>query len=243
MKDDRRYNVRMTELDGDEALVLIFACIASLIFLGRWYAALFSVSQLVKNRSSRLILALAPLVAGAGILATIELGADPAVLANNAYVVLFGALGVAWCGTAVRLLPLVGLSARDDVLETSNLGAAVAVAGVFLGVGACYAGANIGVGPTIWTTIIPAFEVTLAFFAMLALLEATTHISVRIASDRELSAGVRLAVFAVIIGLILGRSAAGDYESDAATVRDIALSGWPALAVTALAIGVERARR
>src|SRR6185436_3729903 len=141
--------------------------------------------RLVKNRSSRWILALAPLVSGAGILLTIERAADPAVLANNAYVVLFVALGVAWCGTAVRLLPLVGLSARDDALETSNLGAAVAIAGVFLGVGACYAGANIGVGPTIWTTIIPAFEVTVVFFALFALFEATTHIAERIASDRD----------------------------------------------------------
>jgi hypothetical protein len=63
------------------------------------------------------------------------------------YVLLYFFLGAMWVSVVVRILPFVGLSARDDVVERGNSSAARAIAGAILAITLCFAGGNIGNGP------------------------------------------------------------------------------------------------
>ena len=57
---------------------------------------------------------------------------------------------------------------------------------------------------------------------------------------RDEATGLRAAGFLIGTGLIMGRAAAGDWVSAEATVREFAKVGWPALALTAGAAGLDR---
>ena len=148
-------------------------------------------------------------------------------------------VAAAWLLLTALLFPWLGLAISDDVIERRNPGALVALCGALLGVALIYAGGNLGEGPSNWENIFSAGLGTVGFFGSWFLLEWTGHFSRAIAEERDLASGVRICGFFLALGLILGRSVAGDWHSTSATFRDFVTDGWPAGAIVVLAAIIE----
>src|SRR6185295_19171307 len=104
---------------------------------------------------------------------------------------LFLAGGGLWLRITGQAMPLLGISPIDDAIERSNPAAAAAVCGGLLGSSVVYAGANVGSGATIETTLVPALAATALWFALWALVELISSPAEAITIDRDLAAGVR----------------------------------------------------
>lgn len=159
---------------------------------------------------------------------------------DSRYLLLFMVIGAAWLFSAVWLTPFFGFSVRDDAIERKNVAAATASAGGMGGLFACFAFANFGEGPTIWTTIGPAALATAVFLALWLAVELPSRISEAIAIDRDASSGLRLAGFLLAAGLILGRAVAGDWQSAGETLADFTGQSWPAALLAASLILLQR---
>jgi uncharacterized membrane protein YjfL (UPF0719 family) len=169
------------------------------------------------------------------VLAILQTWADPVYVVGHAdYVLLFLAGGATWIFLVTRCLAVVGLSARDDAIERNNPAAVAAVCGAFIGVSLAYAGSNIGNGPTIWTTLVPALAAAASLLALWCVAEVLGPASDAITIDRDLATGIRVAAFAVAAGAVLGRAMAGDWHSWNDTFGGFVLLGWPAVAIALL---------
>jgi hypothetical protein len=227
-------------MSGDEVLVLLFSLAATAMGWLRWNWSLALVSPLLCGWGQRTVLFLLP-VACAGLLFAVLRGlAADDVRGDGRYLVMYQALGAAWVLGAASLLPALGYSARDDVLERRNGAALFAICGALLGLTLCFAGGNIGNGPGWWVVVFAAAISTGAFFVLWACFEWLARPSEAITYNRDRAAGLRLAGFLVALGVILGRAVAGDWISVEATLRDFALRGWPAIPLLAAGVLIER---
>jgi uncharacterized membrane protein YjfL (UPF0719 family) len=222
------------DFSGDEVLFFAVAGVVALITTVRWY---YFVARAKSFRPSpiRIILAIVPLILVIALLVVLAKLADPVYVAGKLdYTLLFTAGGIAWMFLAVSAFALLGVNVRDDALERTNLAAALSVAGGMIGVMLAYAGSNIGNGPTIWTTLLPAFVAALALLAAWGALEMLTDTAEAITVERDAATGVRVGAFLACAGLILGRSMAGDFDVQAGysgTFGDFVLLGWPVAAL------------
>src|SRR4051794_19947603 len=91
---------------------------------------------------------------------------SPDVRTSFQYILLYWCLGLAWIRCALWAIPYFGISLRDDVVERSNPGAVYAMAGAVIGLMFCYAGGNIGQGPSWIVVVISAGLATFAFFTL-----------------------------------------------------------------------------
>jgi uncharacterized membrane protein YjfL (UPF0719 family) len=228
-------------MSGDEVAVLVVSSVMALYGWVVWYTRPLGVQQLGAAARGRGLLFTAPLVC-AGILALVLVTlAASDVRDAPRYIALYMVIGAAWIVGAARSLPLVGISARDDVAERRNPAAAVAIAGALVGITLCFAGGNIGNGPGWWVVLFSAGVATGALLLLGILLEMLTGISDSVTIDRDVAAGVRLGAFFVASGLVLGRAVAGDWISSGDTVRDFARTAWPAVLLLGAAVLMERA--
>ncbi len=185
---------------------------------------------------------LAPLLAALGILAVLRTLASADVRDEPVYLGLYLIMGVAWVGVGLACLPLCGFSARDDVGERGNPAATPVMAGAALGLGACYAGANIGDGPGWWCVVWAGGLGTACWFAALAVVARYGQLAETVTVDRDPAAGMRLGGFLVCAGILCGRGAAGDWTSGAQTVVEFR-SAWPLIALVVVALAGERCLR
>jgi len=228
-------------LSEDEALVVVVSILLALVTWIWWYWELASGPKFQLERTAGRALGLVPPLALVVLYAILRSWASFDVQNSAEYLFQYMVLGAAWLGVALRFLPWLGISARDDVAERGNPAAAVALVGALLGITLCYAGGNVGDGPGWWVVVFSSGLATVAFFLAWAVLESASHASDAVTIDRDVAAGIRHAAFCVGEGAILARGVAGDWRSAGATLRDLAAHGWPALVVLGLAILLERA--
>jgi hypothetical protein len=185
----------------------------------------------------RCALSITPIICLCGLWFVLAHWADPKyVVGQLDYQLLFATGGMMWMWLVAWLGPWFGLSVLDDALDRANPAAASVACGAVLGAMAIYAGSNVGSGPTIWTTIAPAFAATGAWLALWFAVELVTHLSESIAIDRDLAAGLRHAGFLLATGLILGRATAGDWTSWNSTFSEMLHIGWPVILLGAVAV-------
>jgi uncharacterized membrane protein YjfL (UPF0719 family) len=225
------------EMGDDEVCFFIVSAIVAIIGLSIWYIRLHSTALLGRRPPFLLLLSITPPLCFIILYIVLITWSDPVVRNDSRYIGLFLAGGAAWLSLFTALMPVLGISLPIDVLSQRNPAAAIATAGTLIGVIITYSLANIGEGPTIWTTIGPAMLATLALLVLWMILEMIGQVSEAITIDRDVASGLRLAGFVIATGLILGRAVAGDYESGEATIRDFAVQGWPAL-LLCMAAGV-----
>src|SRR5437660_1146041 len=158
----------------------------------------------------------------------------------NAGEVLFLTFGGAvWLTVATKLFPWLGLSFRDDAVERRNIAALAALCGAVTAVAIIYAGGSLGEGPSFMNNFFSATVGTAGWFALWILLESGARVSRSVAEERNLASGLRLGGFLLAIGLMLGRAAAGNWHSEAATIQGIIHDGWPAAVLWGIALLVE----
>ncbi|MBI5529737.1 MAG: hypothetical protein HY897_25710 [Deltaproteobacteria bacterium] len=207
---------------------------------GRWYFFVFSVSPLASSHAKRLpIYAAPPLCAGITYL-VLRFFASADVRNDPVYLLFYLAMGSAWLGAAATALPLVGLSARDDVAERGNPAAGTAIAGAMLGLTLCFVGGNIGNGPGWWVVAFSSGLATGLWAILAATVEQFGRSNETVTVERSTAAGVRAAGLYVAWGVILGRSVAGDWHSAGQTVADFARLGWPCAPMALVAIPANR---
>lgn len=223
------------DFSDDETFFFFAAAIGALAGFVAWYLPLTRV-RAVGSESCKLTLALTPPACLAALLLVLQRWADPQyVVGKLDYTLLFTAGGAAWMWACGLITSFFGVSRRDDALERSNRAAAIAIAGLLGAVMSIYAWSNVGAGPTIWTTLFPAFVATAALFVLWAIVETFTHLSDAITIDRDVASGLRLAGWLIATSLILGRGMAGDWTNWQGTFDEFYRIAWPAVP---LAIGM-----
>jgi uncharacterized membrane protein YjfL (UPF0719 family) len=230
-------------MGDDEVLAMGVAGAFALFTLWPFYRALAGSSALYRNAHEVRLLGFAPPVALAPLLVVLVKFADPVVRGSVGYILLFVLAGAAVSALTLRLLPVFGLSWRDDVVETRNPAATTAVCGALFGVSLVFSGSNIGDGPTIWTTLGPATLALGIFFAAWWTLERVSHPSEAVALDRDAAAGARLAGFFVAAGAILGHAAAGDWVSTADAASGLVRGAAAVLVLVGVAALADRKMR
>lgn len=223
-------------MDGDEVFALLAAAVLAIAAAIRWYGPLVRLPRFGSSRGRRAVLALTPILLIVMLQMSLRRWAAHEVREDPQYDILFLVAGAAWLGLTSWALPLVGFSARDDVMESRNRAALLAVCAALAGSTFCYIGGNIGEGPTIWTTFGPAALATVSLFALWLILEFIGSPRIAITIERDPAAAWRLAGFLVACGLILGRAVAGDWQSWDDTLSDFAHQAWPAGLVLLMAL-------
>jgi hypothetical protein len=227
------------DFGGDEWMFFVLAAIATAVGGYLFYVPLDSVPVMRGSLARRFVLGSLPLVALVPTLIVLVRWADAKQVRGHAdYTILFMLGGSAWVLVSCRLTQVLGISIRDDAIERDNPAALVAACGIILGVGLVYAGSNIGAGPSIWTTILPAFVATIALLSMTLLIELSGgSVADDITIDRDVASGLRVAGAVLGCAMILGRAAAGVWVSWEQTWTDFGLHGWPVV-ILALAAGL-----
>lgn len=232
-------------MDPDELLVFVASLVITARAGFRWYWRLANAGPpySVATPSVRVMLGVLPIALLVGMACVLRAGAAREVREDTIYVWLFLALGAAWLALAWKVTAWLGIDVGDDALERNNSAACVATCGVLVSSMTIYGFANIGEGPTIWTTIGPATLGAGAAVVLMATYQSVSGAADAITIDRDLASGIRFAGVALGGGLILGRPLAGDYVSVADTLREFFCQAWPALALVGLATLVERRLR
>lgn len=230
-------------MDGDELLALLISLAIAAVGAVRWYASLIRVTTFASPARHRLALGVFPLLCILFVYEVLACCAAREVRQDATYQGLFLIGGAAWLSLATLGLRAIDIHPRDDAIETRNPAAVMAVCGMWLGATLCYTGANIGEGPTVWTTYAPAAAATLALFVSLLFLQFSTRISEAITVDRDIASSIRLVGFLVAAGMVLGRAAAGDFHSWDATWRDFIDDGWPVVPLLAVAVLLQQLLR
>lgn len=230
-------------MSGDEVFVLLLSGGVAYWSWVAWYIAAASVLRLGARQTGKPVVWLWPLLCMATLFAILKTAASFDVRNDGLYLTFYMVMGAGWIGAITKLLPVVGLSAREDVLERANPAAAPAIAGALLGFTFCFAGGNIGDGPGWWVVVFSAGLATLTLGVLLLFLDRLTGIADTVTIERDTSAGVRLGGLMIATGLILGRAVAGDWISGSATLFDLVRFGWPALVIFTLAALIERQAR
>jgi hypothetical protein len=219
-------------------LALLVACSAAAIAAVGWYCTIVQVTTLGGGVPTRAALGAVPFACLALVFVVLRKWSDPQVQASFGLTLLFLPSAVVWMAAAGLLMRLLGVSIIDDAVERRNPAAAVVAAGTFVGVTLCFAGGNIGPGPTVWTTFGPAAMAAGALLLLWLLVELASGVSEAVTIDRDLASGVRLGAMLAACGLVLGRAVAGRWESAEDTFDDFVRDGWPAATVAFAAAAV-----
>ena len=231
------------EFSGDESFLFVVSSLFGFIPAFFYYRQLIRAPGLGFPRGQRLTLALVP-PAGLGIVLVVLLCFSAReVRSSGMYILLFLTVGLAWMMLSGAVFDCLGLSSTRDAIEQRNPAAIIAFSGATFAVSLTYAGGNIGEGATVNTTIFASLLATAGLFLLWLLLELASDISLAIVEHRDIATGCRFAGFLVAAGLMLGRAVAGDWHSTAATVKDFAWDGWPAVVLAVIAAGAERKLR
>lgn len=136
------------------------------------------------------------------------------------YLFMYSMLGLAWLRMAELFFAYAGVSARNDVVERGNDAATIALSGALLAVTCCFAGGNVGNGPGWWVVLFSAALAAAGLMLAWQMYALLTKGGDAVTIDRDRASGMRLALFLVACGLVLGRSVAGDWRSAEMTVQD-----------------------
>jgi len=234
------------DFSGDEVVFLLVAAAVALIATIKWYYAI-ARTKILRASSARLLLAIIPPVLLIVLLIVLQTIADPEwVVGRLDYTLLFTAGGIAWMFVAASAFAWLGVSAQDDALERGNVAAGLTIAGGMVGVMLAYAGSNVGNGPTIWTTLLPAFVAAVALLITWGLLESLTDTAEAITVERDAATGIRVGVFLACAGAVFGRAMAGDFDEQAGyagTFADFARLAWPAVALVPVMVVLHHVMR
>jgi uncharacterized membrane protein YjfL (UPF0719 family) len=227
-------------MSGDEIVVLVLATGVAVALWGSWfYQALRVRGPHTSFWARRLVVYLAPALCALLLYWVLRRYASHDVRDSAVYTTFYMIIGAAWVAVTVRVLNLLGLHTRDDILERGNSAAALAIGGGLLGLAFCFAGGNVGDGPGWWVVIFAALLSTTTFFVLWCVLVKLTGITEAITIDRDPASGLRASGYFVANGVILGRAVAGNWISAQTTLEDFVTLGWPALVLTGAAIVLE----
>jgi len=231
----------MFDFSGDEALFLLFSAAMTVGGLFALYAPLLTIPLLGRSSARRLALRVLPLLLLIFTGFVLHRSADPQVARHADYMLLFLLGNTTWLTAVAALLPLAGISIRLDAIDRDNPAAAAIACGALSGASISYALANVAGGPTIWTTVAPAFVATAAWGVIWIMIECIGgDVAEAITIGRDTACGIRSGGVLLANGIILGRAAGGAWISWDQTWSDLASFGWPTVALGLVAAIIQR---
>lgn len=236
----------MFDFSGDEVLFLIVAAVVAVWGLIQWLRLILAQPPLRDKLGGglRMQLAVLPPLCLGFVAVVIWNWADPVAVAGHIdYVILFLAGAGAWFWLTVKGVSALGINFRHDVAANGNSAAAISVGGAALATTLIYTGGNLGAGPTIWTTILPAALGSLTLWLLWFLIETATGVSDAITIDRDRATGFRIAGWAIASAIILGRAVAGDWTGWDSTFDDFIGFAWPSVFLAGAVIAIQRKYR
>lgn len=225
-------------MSEDETVVVVFSSAFSVIFWAWWYGAVLTAksSPVAGRAPARGLLLTIPLLAFIVLFLILQFWSASDVRDDGRYLTMYSLMGLAWCGVASLIPAWLGISFRHDVLVRANHSASWVFSGWILGVMLTFAGANIGDGPGWWVVAFSALlssgMLTLVFSVWEKLADSNDAITI----DRDLPTGLRMFGLFIGCGAVFGVSAAGDWQSADATIRDFLLTAWPAIPIFLIAL-------
>lgn len=223
-----------------ESVVFWFAAGAGLLLWGEWFWRLFRISRLISSPKTRLPIILSFCFSLEVVWLVLRLWSSHDVRDSPAYLIFYMTLAAGWLGLGVRLLPVLGLSLRDQLLERRNPAAGITILSAMPSLALCFAGANIGEGPGWWVVVFCALLATLAWTLAWVVLISASRCLDSLLIDRDPATGLRLAGFVLAVALICGRSAAGDWVDFQEAVSTLLRMAALIPLLTAIAILLER---
>lgn len=226
-------------MSEDEGMVLVFSLIVAAATWIRWYWSALALHRLVSSPGLRRIMLVLPLVCLAILTIILKTYASFDVRDSATYMFFYIAMGMAWVGLFL-IMPLWGVSVRDDALERRNPAAALAVAGLMLGLTLAFSGGNIGDGPGWWCVVFASGLATINLLLFWWLLNQFAPAAEHITVDRDRASAFRAGAYLIGCGLISGRAAAGDWVSASATLVDFVQIAWLCFVLLLIAALLER---
>lgn len=227
-------------MSPDEVMAMLVCGAIAAFGWSRWYWRTAMATTLGSTHSVRLPVYMTPLVCAVLLYLILRHFASEDVRDSAVYLAFYEIMGAAWLMLSVAILPVLGISVRDDAVERRNPAAVYATTGGMLGFTLCFAGANIGDGPGWWVVVFCGALASCALLGLWALIEVWTDLADSVTVERDEATGLRIGAFLLAAGAILGRSVAGNWTSAAAAVSDFASLAWLALPLTATALILER---
>ena len=227
-------------MDELEVFVVLVNLVIAFSAWAIWYFKLNAPSEIILPPRVRWWLMLLPVICS--ILMWMFLGwyAASDVRDSGGYMFFYVLLGVTWLTIGLLVFPYFGLTLVDDVINRRNLSVVFALTGAMIGLTFCYIGGNIGEGPGWWVVVFSAGLSTAAYFGLWFVLDAFTDMMATITIERDRAAGLRLAGYLIALGIILGRSVAGNWVSMFATIQDFFAQAIPAVILLVVAMIIER---
>jgi hypothetical protein len=226
-------------MSGGEVFVGLVAGIGAAIYWLWWFGTVLQTNPLLHPGRRLIGVALILLICLALVTTALVNWADPIVRESPGYILLFLAVAADALAIATAAGSLFGLGAIHDGIRRKCTATLVSMSGLWIGTALASAGANIGRGDTIGTTLGPLAIAVATLLALAALLAIATRRFAAVRLDRDGPAGIRLAGLFIAWGLILGRAAAGDWESILRTWEDFLVYGWPAMVLLIAAVAIE----
>jgi hypothetical protein len=207
-----------------------------------WYRGIFTVAPFASSFPRRIFCAFLPITSLTIVSLVLKRWSAVDVRDDMAYLLYYLGMGASWLGAASLLFPWLGISVRDDVIERGNRAATWPLSGALTGAALCFAGGNVGNGPGFAVVLFSAALSTGSFFLLWWLLEwgSQPSLSDKITIERDLPAGARLGGLLLALGIILGWAVAGDWVSQADTLRTFLKVAWPAFVLTLVAWRIEQ---
>jgi uncharacterized membrane protein YjfL (UPF0719 family) len=230
-------------MSGDELLVAMVTEVFGIIYWIWWFGAAFQTNRLVRPGARRAALALSFIASLGVVLAALLTFADPQVSESSAYIFLFLGVELSALATVTAFGTAVGLSPLDDAIRRPNPAAAWATGGLWLGTSITVAGANVGRGDTIGTTLGPLVLAIITILVLWTVFSIATGGMRSVTLDRDEPSGIRLAALFGAWGIILGRAVSGDWESTEGMWDDFVNQGRPVVLLLAVATVIERLLR
>jgi hypothetical protein len=230
-------------MSDDERFIAVTSGILAAAYWGGWLSIATGTNRLARPAWRVVAVIGMVLVSLAVVFIALVTRADPQVRSSTGYVVLFLGVAAVTLAAAGVVGWALGLPVLDGFVRDRNRAIGWAVGGLWLGTGLVNAGANIGRGDTIYTTLGPLALALGALLALAVILAAMTGRFRAIRLDRDTPAGVRVGGLFIAWGAILGRAVAGDWESTRQTWEDFFAYGRPVLLLLIAAVPVEWALR
>jgi hypothetical protein len=163
-------------MSGNEVGALIVSSILALVFWLRWYWSALTVHRLASRAWERLPVYAALPASTLVLFVVLKRYAAEDVRFDTKYLLFYLVLGAAWVGVGTVLLPLLGISPRDDVCERRNGAAGLAAGGAVIGLTLAFAGGNIGDGPGWWVVLFAAALATGTLVGLWIILEGVSGV-------------------------------------------------------------------
>ncbi len=224
-------------------VVLGLSVPVTIVLWGRWYYSLRLGRSLGLSQRGRWAFALVPLFCGLFLFAVLRSWSAASVRSDFTTLVLYVLLGASWVALAQLSFGLLGVSARDDVLERRNPAAAWVISGQLIAATFCFVGANVGNGPGPEVVLFCAALSIVALILLWSLVDSIAAMADTITIDRNTGAGIRTCGWLIATGIVLGAAVTGNWRSTASTLRAFAACAWPAAALALLVALFERRMR